>query len=157
MRSLIILSLTFLTASAFAAGDAGCGLGSLVIQKNTKLSQSLAITTNGTFSSQLFGITSGTSNCSASGIVYNEKEATSFAEANLPSLKIEMARGQGENLTAFAQTLGCSDPSALAEMAKSKYSEIFPTGSTDAHQMLDSVRSEILKNPNLKQACVIAG
>lgn len=158
MRLLIVLLSSVFATSAFAAaGDAGCGLGSLVMQKNTKVSQTFAATTNSTFTSQLLGITSGTSNCSANSFVYNEMEATHFAEANLPSLKIEMARGTGENLTAFAQTLGCKDTPALANMTKSKYSEIFPSNETDAHQMLNNVKSEIQSHPELKNSCVIAG
>lgn len=42
-------------------GMAGCGLGSLVMGKDG--GQILAATTNGTFYSQLFGITSETLNC----------------------------------------------------------------------------------------------
>ena len=56
------------------AGDAGCGLGGLIIQKNSKILQLLAVTTNHSFLSQEFGITFGTSGCSASGLVMNEKK-----------------------------------------------------------------------------------
>ncbi len=157
MRILLASVLIVGFASAAFANDAGCGLGSLIIQKNSKLSQLFAITTNATFSSQVFGITTGTSNCSASGLVYNYKEATVYAEANMPSLKVEMARGEGENLSAFAQTMGCHDSAAFGKMTKTKYQTIFPSSDVDAHQMLSNVRTEIEKDPSLKQICPVAG
>ena len=56
-------------AVAFAEdyGSAGCGLGSLVFKQNDG-TQILAATTNGTFGSQTFGITFGTSNCNSKGM-----------------------------------------------------------------------------------------
>ena len=142
--------------SAFAV-DSGCGLGSLALTQNSKLSQILAVTTNSTTLTNLFGITSGTSGCSASGFAYQEKEATIYAEANMPSLKVEMARGQGESLSAFSQVLGCSDAGAFGQMTKSKYQTIFPSSDVDAHQMLSNVKAEIQKDASLQHACGIAG
>jgi len=150
---LLISSFTF---SAFA-NDAGCGLGSLVMQRNEKLSQCLAVTTNQTiFFNQLLGITSGTSNCSANGFVFNDKEAITFAEANLPSLKVEMAKGQGENLAAFSQVLGCKDLTAFSNLGRKKYQEIFPTQNVQALQMLTNLRTEIKKDDSMKSVCSFA-
>jgi len=139
------------------ANDAGCGLGSLVIQRNTKFSQCLAVTTNQTiFFNQLLGITSGTSNCSANGFAFRDKEAIMFAEANLPSLKVEMARGQGENLTAFSQVLGCKDLTAFSNLGRAKYQNIFPTQNVQATQMLDNLRAEIKKDDTMRSVCTFA-
>jgi Protein of unknown function (DUF3015) len=145
----------FILSTAAYANDAGCGLGSLVIQRNTKLSQSLAITTNMTLLNAFFGITSGTSNCSANGFVFREKEAVTFAEANIQSLKVEMAKGQGENLSAFAQLLGCHQEaiSAFGQMTQSKYETLFPSEKVVPVQVLDSVKKEINNNPTLKIGC----
>src|SRR3954464_7446787 len=44
-------------------GTAGCGLGSLVFGDQKGAIQILAATTNTTFGTQTFGITTGTSNC----------------------------------------------------------------------------------------------
>jgi hypothetical protein len=44
--------------------NTGCGLGTIVFEgQNGLVSQTFAVTTNGTFGNQTFGITSGTSNC----------------------------------------------------------------------------------------------
>ena len=160
MKKTSLLSLAFATSFALScssfAGDAGCGLGSVVIQKNSKLLQLFAITTNATFFSQAFGITSGTSNCSANGIVFNDKEATMYAEANLQNLKIDMARGNGESLTAFAQTLGCGKEvtPAFGEMTQKQYQNIFPAADVLPTQFLESVKNEIHKDKTLNSNCL---
>jgi hypothetical protein len=82
MKKLLMVAVLLLGSQAFAAGDAGCGLGSLIISKNSKALQIFAITTNWSFLSQPLGITSGTSNCSASSIVMNDKEIQYFVEVN---------------------------------------------------------------------------
>ncbi|MCX5790873.1 MAG: DUF3015 family protein, partial [Elusimicrobia bacterium] len=69
------------SAGAMAAGygSAGCGLGSLAFQGNDQ-TQILAATTNGTFGSQTFGLTFGTSNCSNKGRVKLGMQRESFIE-----------------------------------------------------------------------------
>src|SRR6476620_4123342 len=75
-------------------GMAGCGLGSLIFGPvNTPGAQILAATTNATFGSQTFGITSGTSNCVSGGVVALDREQTAFAEVNFNDLKRDMASG----------------------------------------------------------------
>jgi len=56
------------SAHAQPYGMAGCGLGSIAFGNDqTMFKQVLAATTNGTFGTQTFGITSGTSNCVSGG------------------------------------------------------------------------------------------
>lgn len=103
-------------------GMAGCGLGSYVIKDNS-IMQIFAATTNGTSYSQLFGLTSGTSNCNETGANYAMEQRV-FVEANLVSLKREAASGQGETLTAFADLLGC-DVKDFASVSQANYGEIY--------------------------------
>jgi hypothetical protein len=139
----IALALTMVSASAFAAGgDAGCGLGSLVMTKNTKVSQVAAATTNGTFGSQTFGITTGTSNCSATQIVMNDGQAVRYAEANFEGLKAEMARGEGENVAALANLMGCSNAQSFGSMTRAQFESIVPASSTTPSQMVKAVRTQ---------------
>ncbi len=153
---LALAALLTLGTNAFAmGGDAGCGLGSVIIKKNTVMSQTMASTTNGTFASQFFGITSGTSNCNPSGFALVEKEQIFYAESNYRHLIVEMAKGEGENLLAFAQVLGCSDKAApdFARMTRQKYEVIFPSQKTTPIEMLESVKKEMLGNPVLAKEC----
>jgi hypothetical protein len=141
------------------ANDAGCGLGSLVIQKNSKLSQSAALTTNNLTLTNFFGITSGTSNCGASEFVkVNNKDAAKYAEANFQNLQVEMARGKGENLSALAQLLGCNDASipAFGQLTRSKYQNIFPSSEVNPVQMLNSVDQAVHSDSQLSKVCTKA-
>ncbi len=155
LAAVAALSLTFSATVTFAMGDAGCGLGSVVFSSNKKLHQILAATTNGTFGSQTFGITTGTSNCKASGFAKVEKEQIFYAESNYKNLMTEMAQGRGESLEGFAQVLGCNSASTLdfGKMTQSQYESIFPKADTTAVEMLRSVKQQIQAHPKLAKAC----
>ena len=88
-------------------GMGGCGLGSMIFESNTKGSQILAATTNGSFGTNTFGISSGTSNCTKGGVVAKNREQEAFVEVNMQSLEREAASGGGEYLAALGTLLGC--------------------------------------------------
>jgi hypothetical protein len=89
-------------AAAAGYGAAGCGLGSLAFQGNDE-TQILAGTTNGSFSSQIFGMTFGTSNCNNKGLVKLAMQRESFIEANYKDLSRDVAAGKGEFVVNLAQ------------------------------------------------------
>ena len=97
----VALSLGAGAAHAAAYGEAGCGLGSVVMGKDGN--QILAATTNATFWTQTFGISSGTLNCAKDSAIARGREAEAFAEANYAALMRQIAAGQGEYLTGFAR------------------------------------------------------
>jgi hypothetical protein len=148
--------LIFAGSWALAYGPAGCGLGSLIIQKDSIVSQTLAETTNLTLWNQFFGITSGTSNCNTNGFVMREKEAEHFAEANMKNLEVEMARGHGESLSAFAQILGCKQGaiSSFGHMSQSHYENIFPNATVEAPVFIKSVEKEMITDPAVRTGCL---
>lgn len=124
MKKGILAAIMMLVSSvAFAAGDAGCGLGSVIISKNSKGLQLLAMTTNNYFFTQPLGITSGTSNCSSSGIVSNDKAIEYYVEANQNEILKEMSMGNGEKLDTFATLYGCQSDAGKAEFKAVSKSE----------------------------------
>ncbi len=144
MRILVLILGLFVGSSAFANGDAGCGLGSMIFKRNTKLIQLFAVTTNGSFGSQTFGITFGTSNCSASGLVMNEKQIQYFVEVNQEDLTREMAQGHGDKLATLAALHGCSDDAAInafSSKAQSHFEQILPTSKTNAVDMVHNLKA----------------
>lgn len=160
MRTLrFALPLLLIASPALSAQDSGCGLGSLIIQKNTIISQTASMTTNGSFSSQFFGITSGTSNCSSNGFAFREKEAEVYAESHLPELQVEMARGSGENLDAFALLLGCRGDalSKFGEFTRSRSGAILSAEKTTPASFLTGVKGELSKETLFREGCQIAG
>lgn len=157
--------MAFVAAPASAAnyGMAGCGLGSMVFGPkgdmgssigNTKVSEVLAATTNGTFGSQTFGITTGTSNCTQGGMAMIEKEQELFAEVSYDEISREMAKGEGEYLTAFATVMGCSADvhSDFAAATKANYGKIFAEQAT-ASDIVSSVKSVLRSDAALAGSC----
>ena len=139
-----IFLFTLLAGSFSFAGDAGCGLGSLVIKQNTKLMQVFAATTNGTSASQTFGITSGTSNCSASGLVKNDMQIQYFVEVNQEELERDMAQGHGDKITTLAALNGCMTPEqieAFNAKAQLEFTTIVPAAKTTAVDFVTNLKS----------------
>jgi hypothetical protein len=155
MKLFIVTLISVFSFSAFA-GDAGCGLGSVVISKNSKLLQLFAMTTNGTFLSQAFGITSGTSNCSSSGLVMNDKQMQYFVEVNQEDLSREMAQGHGDKLATLALLNGCADTGsqkAFANFTQQSYSKIIPSASVTSMEMVSNLKAQMGANTELTQMC----
>lgn len=156
LQSLALLALAGLgfTPAAFAArkyGMAGCGLGSVIF--GTKGSQTSAATTNGSFNSQLFGITSGTSNCLPDAQASALHEQEKFIYANFASLSKEMAQGRGETLVGLASVLGCesSVQPQFTSFAQSKYQTVF--AAPGAVAALETLKEEMKREPVLAQQC----
>ena len=98
-----------------AAGQnmAGCGLGSIAIQDNTKWSQVAAAFLNGT-GVQTSGITFGTSNCTEDGVASASREKDAFVEANIADLRRDVAVGSGSYLASLASLYGCKGEAAAS-------------------------------------------
>jgi hypothetical protein len=133
-KFLIVLSLVaFASSGSFAVekkvykkmryGMAGCGLGSLFVEKNHVLPQIGAWFLNGT-GIQTFGITTGSSNCLDKERNDAKIEQEVFVQTNFAKLSIEAAQGTGEHLDALAEVLGCEGAS-LARLSQDRYGKIF--------------------------------
>ena len=137
-------------------GMAGCGLGSILFGPvNEPLPQVLAATTNGTFATQTFGISSGTSNCVSAGVVRAEREQAAFAELNFRDLKQNMAAGGGEYLRSFAMLLGCDESAkpSFYKMTQERFETIVPSESTVPIDLVFATKAEIRAHPDLARAC----
>jgi len=157
MMGILGLSLVSFSGSAIAAGygDAGCGLGSLAFGNQQGAVQVLAATTNGTFGTQTFGITTGTSNCNPAGLVKLDKEREEFAQKNYSTLVKEMAMGKGENLDTLASLYGCSQSahSDFGSLVQENFGNIVKSDSTTSHEMLSSLKSEMSGHAVLSKTC----
>lgn len=151
----VSLSMVFMTFFSVSAdhGMAGCGLGSVFIKEKDRLPQIFAATTNGTYYNQLFAITTGSSNCTTSGIVKKEKEQEVFVHLNYESLEREMATGRGEKLDTLATLFGCSNSKEFNSLAKSNYSKLFASKDSSPSLLLSQLKEEVSKNESLKSTC----
>jgi hypothetical protein len=121
-------------------GAAGCGLGSIVFGNKPGIIQIFAATTNGTFGSQTFGITTGTSNCETAPGVAGIKN---FVEGNREALAKDISRGQGETVKNLASLAGCNDAGQVGAELQKRYSNIFPSASTTSDAVSDSIISTL--------------
>jgi hypothetical protein len=117
-------------------GTAGCGLGSLVFENQPGGIQILAATTNSTFGTQTFGITTGTSNCGAGVFAQGTKN---FVEANREVLAKDISRGTGEAIGALAVINSCEDSAKVGAALQKNFSAIFPSESATDEQVADAI------------------
>jgi hypothetical protein len=137
---------------ARADGDTGCGLGSQVWEGQSSIpAKVLAVTTNGTFGNQTFGISSGTLGCEPGSVIKAEHQLPRFAGANLDRLAREMAVGGGESLDALAHLYGVAneDRAAFFELARARFEAIFPTATVTAGEVLAALDRELREDPQL--------
>lgn len=143
MKKLLIAFLSLASMSSFAAayGTAGCGLGSILIGNDEGFVQVFAATTNGTSGSQVFGISSGTSNCGKTA-----KTTAQFIEVNKSTLMKDAARGNGETLSALSEIYGCSNTKKFNTVLKGNYKKIFKTNEA---KNIDSQIKKVIKERSL--------
>lgn len=128
------------STAAFADNDVGCGIGTQIWANQTafhdvaegRLVKILAVTTNGVFANQLFGITFGTLGCKGTGKV--TAQVVEFVDGNAEALARDIAVGQGENLEVLAQILNIqeADQARFFEVAKANFASIYATNATTA-------------------------
>ena len=85
MAAFVALSLSAPVAvSANGYGAAGCGLGAIVFGSKPGMIQVLAATTNATFYSQTFGITTGTSECGGGAVKVQAEQKNITIDIDCP-------------------------------------------------------------------------
>jgi hypothetical protein len=135
----------------------GCGLGKLAWSdyKGQKeiAPQVLMATTNGTFGTTTFGISTGTSGCTNDGKVMSEHKTTMFAQLNFENLSQEMAQGQGEHLASLATLMGvpAEHQAAFFAMTQERYTSLVRTGETSPVAMVKAINDAIATHPVLAQ------
>jgi hypothetical protein len=109
MKRLGFLAIVLVMVMAFSGvafaqkTNTGCGLGYMIFKgKDGLVSQTFAATTNGTFGTQTFGITSGTSECDQYKQLYTSERLNIFVADNMDSLAKDIAQGSGEYLNTLA-------------------------------------------------------
>jgi len=136
-KLLVVVSVAALfPVTAMAAGEnniGNCGWGSKLFDGQSGVApQVLAVTTNGTFGNQTFGITSGTSGCTQDGTVKSSWKTALFIDGNKEALARDMSIGSGEALDSLALLMGveAQDRDAFNRAAKSNMGRIFAKDGT---------------------------
>ncbi|MGC3999702.1 MAG: DUF3015 family protein [Anaeromyxobacter sp.] len=127
-------------------GTAGCGLGSMAFGNSPGAVQILAATTNGTFGTQTFGITSGTSNC---GPALWAQGTKNFVEGNREAVAKDISRGQGEAIGALTVINNCSDSAAVGAALQKNFSAIYPTAQANDDQVTQAILQTLHSDASL--------
>lgn len=137
-----LLSLN-IVGSVFADnyGSAGCGLGSMIFGDQPGGIQVIAATTNASTYSQLFGITSGTSNCDKQPKSFSNRKLNEFVSANVDNLAKDIAMGHGESLETVVELLGIPAAQRTQVYAKlqSNFSKIFTSERVETADVIDGI------------------
>jgi hypothetical protein len=163
MRKLIQIQLALLlvgmsVGSVLAANPdngPGCGLGKLAWSdyKHPKniAPQVMMATTNGTFGSQTFGISFGTSGCTNDGQVMATRKSDVFVVSTFESLSEDMARGQGEHLASLATMIGVpvEDQPAFFALAQDRYRVLMEKGEDSPLAIIKAVQEAAVGHPVL--------
>ena len=113
--------------------------------------QVLAVTTNGTSGNQTFGISSGTSGCTQSGVVKSNWAAVMFIDGNKEALAREMSTGQGETLDSLAKLIGVEeqDKPVFFHVTKENFGQIFASENETSEQVMASLKDVLAANSEL--------
>ncbi len=166
LRKLLMLSvsLVFIGAQASLSLAAhpdtgqGCGMGKLAWSdyKNQKniAPQVLMATTNGTFGSQTFGISTGTSGCTNDGQIMSEHKVTMFAAINFDNLSQEMAQGHGEHLASLATLMGvpAEQQGEFFALTQERYTSLIQAGEASPVALVKALNDAIATHPVLAKA-----
>jgi hypothetical protein len=127
-------------------GDAGCGLGGMVIGEESGPIQLVATFLNGLCGNQTFGISSGTLGCGEPKSSGHKKRASNelmkeFVVANMDNLAKDIAQGKGETLDTFAEIMEVpvSDRLALYQKLQANFSFIFPSEKVVLADVVDNI------------------
>ena len=141
--------------ASMAAGEnniGSCGWGSKLFDGQRGIApQVLAVTTNGTFGNQTFGISSGTSGCTQDGVVKSNWKTAMFIEDNKEKLARDMSIGHGETLEALAKLIGVRDEhkSAFFVATKENFGRIYGAENVTTGQILASLKQVLAQNADL--------
>ncbi len=132
--SILAGTVMMMSAPANAIDSTGCGLGSMAWRGQSGIGpQVLAATTNGSFGTQTFGITFGTSGCDPNGRITGGtgRMTLAFLENNLEQYAMDAAAGHGETIDTLAGILNM-DSKRLGEISKQNFAYLFANENADA-------------------------
>ena len=150
-KVIIAMALSALPVVAFADNVGTCGWGSKLFDGSKGVGpQVFAVTTNGTFGNQTFGITSGTSGCTQDGMVTSTWKTSMFIDGNKERLARDMAVGGGETLDSLAHLMGVREEhrGKFNSAAQQNLTRIFPSGDVTAEQIVVALK-EVLSSDRI--------
>ncbi|MEW6993845.1 DUF3015 domain-containing protein [Colwelliaceae bacterium MEBiC 14330] len=159
MKKLLIASTLLFSTSALAdaPGSQNCGWGNMLFagQSGTP-SHVLAATTNASTGNNTIGMTFGTNGCSTKGtLTYGGKEMIDVSMI-MDEFSEDVARGDGEALTAVAVSLGVSeaDRALFKATLHNNFNTLFPSEQATTEHVVSSMFSLMKSDDTLAKYTV---
>ncbi len=159
MKKLLIASTLLFSTSALAdaPGSQTCGWGNMLFagQSGTP-SHVLAATTNASTGNNTIGMTFGTNGCSTKGtLTYGGKEMIDVSMI-MDEFSEDVARGDGEALTAVAVSLGVSeaDRALFKATLHNNFNTLFPSEQATTEHVVSSMFSLMKSDDTLAKYTV---
>lgn len=147
--SLFLAGVFFMLPSGVSAQgtfepNVGCGLGHLIFKEGAQdkiLIQVLAVTTNGTFGNQTFGISSGTLDCKQPVKIASHQKLERFVADNMDALAQDMAAGRGEAVSTLAELMNVSvdERAAFYTLLQANFNNIYTTASVEYSDVIENI------------------
>lgn len=152
----LLVGMTFaaasLVANAEAPGGPNCGWGNMLFEGNSGIVfHFLASTTNGTTGNNTFGMTSGTNGCSTDGTLTYGGKALIDVSALMDEFSEDVARGDGEVISALAVSMGveAQDRPQFKAALHNNFEAIFPSADVTAEDVVASVMDVLRQDKTL--------
>lgn len=142
--TLVSVSMVFSGICFAQQQNTGCGLGSMAFEGQAGLVQQvLAVTTNGSFGTQTFGITSGTSKCERPKSYVDNENINKFVAENMDSLAKDIARGSGEHLYALSvlMDIPLSGKARWNAGLQKNFSRIYPSADVSHVEVIKNIEA----------------
>lgn len=157
MKYLVTILLCALPSFSLFAQDKsnGCGMGWYFTKEKSILASSIRTSTNSVSPSSI-SMTLGTSGCAKHTFVKENMKGLHFLEANFDHLRYEIAKGEGEYVGGFSESLGCR-PEALAVFSstmRSNYNDVFPDSIKEPYEAMQQIERIMMNTPTLASNCV---
>lgn len=154
MSKKILVAVAMMGLASVAAADSvgGCGVGTKLFDGQKGIApQVLAVTTNGTFGNQTFGITFGTLGCTQDGVVRSNWRMAAYIEGNTSKLARDMSAGQGESLEALASLMqiDAADKSVFFRATKDNFARIYNADKLSAQDIMANLRDVLAADATL--------
>ncbi|MBS1963547.1 MAG: DUF3015 family protein [Bdellovibrionales bacterium] len=134
-------------------GMSGCGLGSIWIDKNHM--QIFSSTTNMMYT-QIFAVSSGTSNCVETPTTAKADRMDKYIVVNKLALADDIARGEGETIQGLAQIMNCQGAENLGSALQAKFATIFPSHEVTVNDITDHIITVVGQDSSLSAACGVS-
>ena len=130
----------FGAAPALADNDVGCGFGTQLMEGKTGLLNHVIASCINGYTGQSISLTFDMFGCDGKGAVTADAQLRKFAATNLDQLARDVARGEGEALTAFAHLLQvpATDRAAFGAFTQAHFVQLFPSEHVTSGEMLEA-------------------